>query len=351
MKLRRIVAPGKTLIVAGIDRRFTVFTAWFLQLWQKRFASRPCIATRMEARDLAAPLISSLADPVLLPENFFPLLWFLLRERFDTLIILDPHLPATLKLRLAARLARIRHRAGFAPLRTITGLNLSLPFNYENHHYVHQLRTFFEYITGEKTAGWTSPEFPRLANVSGTELPAEPFGIIAYNPDEVESQYLESQLKKLANLMARSSHCVLILRSRHLGRQALTRYSRSFSEVMTEQAIARTTLILLPEDGTLLTLLREASWIAAADTELLNLAALFAIPSVAVFGPLNERVWQPFSVRTRALTGEFSCRPCAAYPGQVECSNSVPWACLAGASAELMAATLTAVLRRKGHVT
>jgi ADP-heptose:LPS heptosyltransferase len=346
-----MVAPGKTLIVAGIDRRFTVFTAWFLELWQKRFALRPLIAHRMEPGDLAAPLIHSLADPVKLPENFFPLLWFLLRERFGALIILDPHLPATRKLRLAARLAGIRYRAGFAPIHRITGLNLSLPFNQENHHYVHQLRTFFEYITGEKAPGLSSPEFPRLSHLEDTELPAEPFGIIAYNPDEIESQHLEAQLKKLANLLTTSSHCVLILRSAKLGRQALTRYARSFSELMTEQTILRTTLVLLPEAETLLHLLSKASWLVAADTELMNVAALFAIPSVAVFGPLNERIWQPFSVRSRAITGEFPCRPCTPYPGRVECSNSVPWACLTGASAELMAATLTAQLRRKSNVT
>ncbi|MFZ5629090.1 MAG: glycosyltransferase family 9 protein [Spirochaetota bacterium] len=351
MKYRRIVAPGKTLVVAGIDRRFMVFTAWFLHLWKQRFAARPFVASAAEPGDLAAPLVSSLAEPVHLPEKFLPLLWFLLKGRFGTLIILNPDLRSTQKLRLAARLAGIRQRAGFAPLRRITGLNLSLPFNNENHHYVHQLRTFFEYITGEKTTGWTTPEFPATAMGTLPGLPAEPFGIIAYNPDETESQHMETQLKKLTNLMARSSHCVLVLRSRKLGRQALTRYARSFSEVMTEQALANTTLLVLPEETALLGLLREAAWIAAADSELLNLAALFAVPSVAVFGPLNERVWQPFSVRTRALTGEFACRPCTAYPGQVECSNSIPWACLAGASAELMAATLTAVLRRKRHVT
>ncbi|MFO1479461.1 MAG: glycosyltransferase family 9 protein [Turneriella sp.] len=351
MKFRRVVAPGKTLVVAGIDRRFTVFTAWFLHLWQQRFSTRPFLAAATRPGDLGAPLLNSLAEPVELPGSFFPLLWFLIRGRFSTLIILDPDLRATLKIRIAARLAGIRHRAGFAPLRRITGLNLSLPFNNENHHYVHQLRTFFEYITGEKTSGWSTPDFPLAASSGLADVPAEPFGIIAYNPDETESEHLESQLKKLTNLMARASHCALILRSRHLGRQALTRFARSFSEIMTEQALANTTLLVLPTEETLVGLLREAAWIAAADTELLNLAALFAVPSVAVFGPLNERVWQPFSVRTRALTGEFDCRPCTAYPGRVECSNSVPWACLAGASAELMAATLTAVLRRKRHVT
>lgn len=351
MKFRRVVAPGRTLVVAGIDPRFTVFTAWFLHLWKQRFAVRPFFAAGVETSKLASPLLQSLAEPVQLPERFFRVLWFLLKGRFGTLIILNPDLRSTWKLRLAARVARVKYRAGFSPLRRITGLNLSLPFNNENHHYVHQLRTFFEYITGEKTTGWTTPEFPRTAITDLPDVPAEPYGIIAFNPDETESQYLESQLKKLTNLMARSSHCLLVLRSRHLGRQALTRFARSFSEVMTEQALAHTTLLILPDESTLVELLRQAAWIAAADSELLNLAALFAVPSVAVFGPLNERVWQPFSVRTRALTGEFACRPCTAYPGQVECSNAIPWACLAGASAELMAATLTAVLRRKRHVT
>ncbi len=351
MKFRRIEAPGRTIIVAGIDRRFTVFTAWFLHLWKRRFATRPFLAAGAGSGDLAAPLLNSLAEPLLLPEKFLPLLWFLLRGRYGTIVFLNPDLRATQKLRIAARLAGIKYRCGFAPLRRVTGLNLSLPFNNENHHYVHQLRTFFEYITGEKTTGWNAPEFP-LAETGGVAgLPGEPFGIIAYNADETESQHLEVQLKKLTNLMARSSYCVLILRSRHLGRQALTRIARGFSEVMTEHALAHTTLLVLPDEQTLVNLLRDAAWIAAADTELLNMAALFATPAVAVFGPLNERVWQPFSVRTRALTGEFACRPCTAYPGAVQCGNAVPWACLAGASAELMAATLTAVLRRKRHVT
>ncbi len=351
MKFRRIVAPGRTLIVSGIDRRFSVFSAWFLQLWNERFSTRPFLAASTQPGDLAAPLLHSLAEPVELPERFFSLLWFLLKTRFSTLVILSPDLRVTRKLRLAARLAGIRHRAGFAPLRRITGLNLSLPFNNENHHYVHQLRTFFEYITGEKTGRLSTPVFPHAPENAPAGLPAEPFGIIAYNPDEAESEHLEAQIKKLTNLMARSSHCVLVLRSRHLGRQALTHFARSFSEIMTEQALARTTLLVLPAAETLFGLLREAAWIAAADTELLNLAALFAVPSVAVFGPLNERIWQPFSVRTRALTGEFDCRPCTAFPGKVECKNSIPWACLTGASAELMAATLTAVLRRKRDVT
>jgi len=351
VKFRRIQAPGRTLVVAGIDRRFTVFIAWFLNLWQQRFSTRPFIAAGAQPGDLAAPLLNSLAEPIELPESFFSLLWFLIRGRFSTLIILNPDLRPTRKLRIAARIAGIRHRAGFAPLRRITGLNLSLPFNQENHHYVHQLRTLFEYVTGEKNSGWSTPDYPLAEKIDPIDLPAEPFGIIAYNPDETESEYLESQLKKLTNLMARSSHCVLILRSRELGRQALTRFARSFSEFMTEQALANTTLLVLPAEATLIGLLREAHWIAAADTELLNLAALFSVPAVAVFGPLNERIWQPFSVRTRALTGEFDCRPCTAFPGKVECRNRVPWACVTGASAELMAATLTAVLRRKRHVT
>lgn len=351
MKRRRIRAPGKTLVVAGIDRRFAVFAAWFLQLWKQRYELRPLLAGGAEAGDLAAPLLQQLAETVHLPEGFFPLLWFLLKGRFETLLILNPDLRATQKLRLAARLAGIRHRAGFAPLRRITGLNLTLPFNHENHHYVHQLRTFFEYVTGEKTNSLTSPEFPWAATRQPAMDIARPFGIIAHNPDETESHYLQVQLKKLTNLMARSSHCVLILRSRSLDRQSLTRLARDFSEVMTEQALARTTLLILPDEVTLVGLLREAAWIAAADTELLNLAALFAVPSVSVFGPLNERVWQPFSVRTRALTGDFDCRPCTATPGRVACHNPQRWACLTGASAELMAATLMAVLRRKRHVT
>lgn len=348
MKARYLTSPGKTLVVAGIDRRFVLFTAWFLELWKNRFAAKPLLAHGPQADDLASGVIAALAQPVDLPEGFFSLWLYLLRAKIRTVVILNPNLRANKKLRLAAFWARVRFRAGFAPLRKISLLNLSLPFNKEKHHYVHQLKALFEYLIGEKVTVWHSPACHMPELVDRAKLPQGPYGLIALNPDEQEAEFLVAQLKKLVNLMARHGSLVLLLRSRLLEREALSAIARSFSDVMTEQALTNTTLVLQPAPVELLHILATASWVAALDTELLNLAGLLAIPSLAVFGPLNERVWQPFSVRTRALTGEFACRPCTDFPGRVECSHEIPWACVKGVSAELMAASLLALARRFG---
>lgn len=350
MKARRLQAPGNTLIVASLDRRYVLFTAWFLELWKNRFATKPLMAYGPQAGDLASGVVYALAEPINLPEGFWALWLYFWRTKIQTLVILNPDLRLSRKLRLAAFLARVRFRAGFAPLRSVSLLNLSLPFNKEKHHYIHQLKTFFEYLTGEKVPTWHSPAFgmPQLAE--HYELPplAKPYGLIALNPDEQEAEFVMAQFKKLVNLMARHTSLVLLLRSRLLKQPEISTIARSFSDVMTEQALTNTTLVVQPEPTALLRLVANAAWVAAVDAELLNVAGLFAIPSLAIFGPLNERVWQPFSVRSRALTGEFPCRPCTDFPGPVLCTHHTPWACIAGASAELMAASLLALVRRAG---
>lgn len=342
MRFRRIRYPGKTLVVSLLQKEYAPFTAYFFKFWHERFGEPPFAAELCQKESLSQLFFSRLIIPTVLPGNFFSLWWFLVKNRYKTLVVLNPDLKASRALRWAALFARVENRAGFAPLRSVTGFNLSLPFNGENHHYVHQLKLFFEYITGEKTSSWSAPELPKSVEAATEHLIDEPYGIIAIEITDTLTPHLTPVLQKLINLATRSLSCVLILRSDAGAERENKAIARAFSEVMTERALAKTELLLNPTPLEIVAVLQNALWVTGADQEILNTAALLSVPCVAVFGPLNERVWQPFSVRTRALTGDFSCRPCTAFPGSpVVCTNPAPWICVKGVSAELLWATLT----------
>lgn len=344
MRFRRIRYPGKTLVVSLLQKEYAPFTAYFFKFWHERFGEPPFAAELCEKDSLSQLFFSRLIIPMELPARFFSLWWFLVKNRFKTLVVLNPELKTSRALRWAAFFARVENRAGFAPLRSVTGFNLSLPFNGENHHYVHQLKLFFEYITGEKTPSWSEPELPKSVEAATQHRIDEPYGIIALETSDALTPHLTPQLQKLINLATRSLSCALILRSSAGADHEVKAMARAFSEVMTERALAKTELLLNPTPLEIVAALQNALWVTGADQELLNVAALLSVPCVSVFGPLNERVWQPFSVRTRALTGDFSCRPCTAFPGSpVLCTNPVPWACVKGVSAELLWANLVSL--------
>lgn len=97
--------------------------------------------------------------------------------------------------------------------------------------------------------------------------------------------------------------------------------------------------------------LARARWVLGSSAQTLGEAALRGVPNISIFGPLNERVWQPFSTRARTITGDFACRPCTPHPGRITCTSEKPWQCIAGVSGELMAATVLGMVRRKRSVT
>ncbi|AFM13346.1 glycosyltransferase family 9 protein [Turneriella parva] len=345
MKLRRIQYPGKTLIVSTGDPRYQLFATYFLSLWHRRFNAKPDFFA--VGKEKALPLCEDFSYPSDLPEKFLKQWFFLLAHKYKTVVFLNPDPKADRSLRWACRLAGVTNRAGFAPLRSWTPLNHSLPYNAENHHFVHQLKIFFEHLSGEKVADW---QMPRPPEIGDSEASGNVQGLIAMDLADAATEHLTPQLQKLLNLITRSESCTLVIRSSRgegdTQAAGIKSYAKKLSAYMTERAIENTQLVLNPPVEKLLPLAAGALWVTGTDAELLNLAAFSSVPSLSLFGPLNERVWQPFSTRARALTGEFACRPCTPFPGEVICKNPNAWQCMRDLSGELWAASLSAQLRR-----
>lgn|GEM_PF-3425438 len=348
MKFRRLNYPGKTLIIDTLDARYAVFTAYFLQFWQQKFSTAADLAVVTGAGNAAAPY----ARPTTLPSSFWGQWWFLLRQRYSTVIFLNPDSKADLLTKWAARLAFVKHRAGFAPLRSFLPLNFSLPFNAENHHFVHQLKIFFEHLTGEKIAQWSKPDYAVHAVTPSLSVSAHAgHGLLALDAADAALPYLLPQLIRFINLVTRDEKCTVTIRSSaEGGADRAAALARQVSGAMTERAIENTLPVINPSAGALAKIVRDSAWATGVDTPALNLAAHLEVPTLAVFGPLNERVWQPFATRARVITGEFACRPCTPFPGSVKCTSVQPWQCVSGVSAELLLATLNAMRRRKGKV-
>ena len=342
MKFRRLNYPGKTLIVDTLDVRYAVFTAYFMKFWHEKFSTAADLAGLPEVSSAAAPYARSAP----LPNGFFRQWWFLLRQRYSTVIFLNPDPKTDIATKWAARLAFIKNRAGFAPLRSLLPLNFSLPFNAENHHFVHQLRIFFEHLTGEKIAQWSKPEYS--AQTAGVAAHAG-YGLLALDAGDPALPYLLPQLIRFINLVTRDEKCTVTIRSSAGGgADRAAALARQVSGAMTERAIENTMPLINPPAELLSSIVQVSAWATGVDAAALNLAAHMEVPTLAVFGPLNERVWQPFATRARVITGEFACRPCTAFPGAVKCTAAAEWQCVSGVSAELLLATLNAMRRRKG---
>lgn len=350
MKFRRLNYPGKTLIVQTLDARFDIFAAYFLKFWQEKFKIKADFCRAGAHAADAYNISAEFSEYVALPRGFLRQWWFILKHRYTTVIFLNPDHKADIAIKWAARLAFVQNRAGFAPLRNFLPLNFSLPFNAENHHFVHQLKIFFEHLTGEKIAQWSKPVLAerRLPPVSDISAHAD-HGIIALDAADASLPHLLPQLIRFINLVTRDEKCTMIIRSsRPDDADGAAQLARQLSRAMTERAIDNTLPLINPSADVLIEILNHAAWATGADAEALNLAAHFEIPTLAIFGPLNERVWQPFATRARVMTGEFDCRPCTPFPGTVKCTAAVQWQCVSGASAELLLATLNAARRRKG---
>lgn len=347
MKFQRLQYPGKTLIVSTLDKRYGVFVLYFLKLWQEKFMGTTDF---WQSSDLLALDVSIRVNVVAFPTTFVRCWWYLIRARYRTVVFLNPDHKADRKYRWAARLAFTKHRAGFAPLKNFEPVNYSLPFNAENHHYVHQLKLFFEYLTGEKVQAWRTPEAaPVKIPANAQHLPTGEYGVLCIDIADQSNEFMLPNLIKFVNLITRHFSCVLLFESseKDIYDSQLQNTARNFSEVMTERAMAACVALLNPPDALRSYTLSRARWVLGSSAQTLGEAALRGVPSISIFGPLNERVWQPFSTRARTITGEFSCRPCTPHPGHVVCTSTKPWQCIGGVSGELMAATVTGMLRKR----
>jgi heptosyltransferase III len=77
-------------------------------------------------------------------------------------------------------------------------------------------------------------------------------------------------------------------------------------------------------------LMKKARLLISVDSMAIHMASAMRLPVVALFGPTNEQVWAPWSVRSTVLalsyndSPSFSCRPC----GQDGCAGSKLSQCL-----------------------
>lgn len=326
MKFKRIHFPGRTLFIDSVDERYRVFTAYFQEMWVQRFQSTP-------EMNLPERLLTGRF-------RFIRLVWYFLGHRYKTVVFLNPDHHADRAIKWAAYVTRVKDRVGFAPLKNFEPLNFSLPFNTENHHLVHQLKIFFEYLVGEKMATWKKPPAPRSIDTPGT---LSPYGVVALDLDDPVLPHVQEQLLKFLNLMVRKIAVQLIVEARN--KAHISDAIRQLTQLMTDRAIEKTTLVRNPAALQLAKIVGAADWVTGVSARALNAAALAEVRTVSIVGPLNERVWQPFSTRARVLAGEFDCRPCTKYPGSVVCTNAQPWACVSGIRAELLAATIAGMGR------
>ncbi|HRP68352.1 MAG TPA: hypothetical protein PLY93_02350 [Turneriella sp.] len=333
MKFKHIKAPARTLVVSTLDVCYNAFTVYFLKLWCERFATKP---------DFNVDSILTHAYSVYqeIPTRYSTFLKFILTQKYKTVIFLNPNAREDRALRWATRTALIKNRVGFNPLKGVNPLNLSLPFNTENHHYVHQLKIFFEYITGEKVHHWENPSLPSIPENTN---PVYSAAVLSLDAHATASKRLAGEFAKLINFVTRTTRLTLFISG---SQEATQNLSRTLSVPMTEKALTNTLLTLNPSEEEKLLAVRNALWVTGTDICTLNMAGLAQTPSLSIFGPLNERVWQPFSTRARILAGEFDCRPCTHYPGKVECKNPLAWQCLSGVTAELILATLNGMLTK-----
>ena len=79
------------------------------------------------------------------------------------------------------------------------------------------------------------------------------------------------------------------------------------------------------------------------DTGPMHLAALTGVPTVAIFGPTNERKWSPPG-RFRAVTSNCTCRPCYYLSSMPECKD---FACLNKITPEMVFQAVKEVLENR----
>jgi ADP-heptose:LPS heptosyltransferase len=80
------------------------------------------------------------------------------------------------------------------------------------------------------------------------------------------------------------------------------------------------------------------------DSGITHLAAMMGVPTVAVFGPTDPRIWGPRNQNVKILHDPPHCSPCRAF-GPAECTNKTDRACLKRISPEKVLDSLAAAIQ------
>jgi ADP-heptose:LPS heptosyltransferase len=97
--------------------------------------------------------------------------------------------------------------------------------------------------------------------------------------------------------------------------------------------------------GDLLAAFSRARIFLGNDSGAAHLAGLLGIPTVAVFGPTDLRLWRPLGPRVRVVRARWSCAPCS-LGGPIVCEDS---ACLDTVAAEAVLSAAVGLLEGDGN--
>lgn len=140
----RLLQCGETLLIFPRDRSLAYLARIILDWWLEVYRV-PVHAVYLPEASKQHPALKS---QVVWAKNPFLIWIFLLRGRYRTVVFLEPQRYRLLSF--LAWLALIPNRCGFTLQDENPFLNFRFAFNESSTHYIHQLRAFFEELSGQK---------------------------------------------------------------------------------------------------------------------------------------------------------------------------------------------------------
>lgn len=323
-KHTRLFHSGETLIIFPKDKVLAYLCRGFLDWWVQAYHVPVSVVNFSIANHPA------IKRELFFEKNYFSFLWELIKNRFRTIVFLEPQRYRFLSF--LAWLAHIRNRIGF----TLQDQNPFLTFRYAFHegtgHYIHQLRSFFEELTGHKAdilpllEKKPPDEALRKALKLITELGVGRFVVLI--PGQLWPK------ERYAEFISQISITVLLLA---LDDETYQK-NQEILKIAKEGFLAKNEIFLLPVvDKELLAALSSRSEFVFAED---SLAAHYAVSAGAraltLFGPRNEKLFAPFSNRSTAFFVNISCRPCYSIQEDFFCKNTELFACMKQISVEMV---------------
>jgi len=323
--------PGKTLFYYSGDNAFIGFVDPIIEYWK-------------QAYQLPVEFVISESSPNReVRRSFFGWCAYFQSKKFRTIIFLNPNYRTDRKQKLAAWLMRTPHRVGFTPSKNFDYLNISLFFNIQNGHYLHQLKNLLEYATVTKIK--LEPILYSESTVKRNHLKAKTNESILIALDANMLDPLETEnISKLINLLSRTFSIDLLLSGQDAARIA----ARKISHPLTDHALSILNPVVDATQNEISLLIQQCTLATGNDYASLIEASQRQIPTISFFSSLNERIWQPFSNKSRAMTVDLPCRPCQKFPDlPIECKHSEIWACRHKIPAEIVYANILSILNKE----
>lgn len=341
-KKQRLRTDGNALLVFPADPVKAFLALPLLDWWLPALLRQTHAANLPEAAS-GHPAIAKTVD---LPNNLIALWWFLLLNRYKTVILLEPQRYRRTSFVLWA--AGVRFRAALTVTDRNPFLNYRYPFNEGSVHYSHQLRAFFEDITLQKTEVLPPIEqrpddaTTRRALKMITELELGRFIIVLPAETNLPSWTTE----RYADLVGSQKLTVLLTATNETefkkGQAILAAANRLYPN--REHEILLTGVL---EPNFITALAQRAEAIVTEDSLTAHQMAAAGARVIVLFGPRNERIYAPFSNKVRLVTATIACRPCLREQEPFICDNSEFHGCLKQIATAQVQAVLDTIIDRK----